>query len=347
MVSSAEHKPKLSEAIKPTTSIPCGWVNVCKSSKVRRKPKAVKLFGQKLVVWRDNNRKAVLMSEYCAHQGASLAQGRVTDGRIECPFHKAQFDNCGICTAIPFVTHIPQTLAQHTYPTQERYGYIWAWHGTSEPLWDLPEFAPDEAERKSYMTLRFSFATNTTFQRILENLTDALHLVTLHKMQALAEPTVEFSQTKTSFSFRATIKPKSYVGFGKYLTKLIGLDIQSYELVAYSTPTTHISDSRINGEQKFISLISVTTHSEYENNQQVLLKVKKTGKWWLDAIYFIAFGLQIWAAGAQDIPIWNGMDALQGGAYLPIDHVTLEYRKFFSKWVAAANTNIYQMKDRG
>src|SRR5690348_12363488 len=129
-----------SRVVEKDLNLAAGWYIVLSSRKLTQKPVAVRLFGQDLVAWRNSSGKPVLMEEHCSHMGASLVGGRVVNDCIECPFHKWQFNGgSGKCASIPDTTHIPQTAYQFVYTNLiERYGYLWAWYGTPEPLFALP-----------------------------------------------------------------------------------------------------------------------------------------------------------------------------------------------------------------
>src|SRR5687768_18079000 len=51
-----------------------------------RPVKAVRVFGEDLVLFRHENRYG-LLERHCAHRGADLAYGRLEDGGLRCSFH--------------------------------------------------------------------------------------------------------------------------------------------------------------------------------------------------------------------------------------------------------------------
>ena len=64
------------------------WHVVCVSTDVGAdKPKAVRLLGEELVLWRDDQGKVNAWKDYCGHRGAKLSLGCVKQGQIECPYH--------------------------------------------------------------------------------------------------------------------------------------------------------------------------------------------------------------------------------------------------------------------
>ena len=51
------------------------------------KPQQIKIMGEELVLFRDDQGRAGLLGLNCSHRLTSLAYGRVEDGGIRCPFH--------------------------------------------------------------------------------------------------------------------------------------------------------------------------------------------------------------------------------------------------------------------
>jgi phenylpropionate dioxygenase-like ring-hydroxylating dioxygenase large terminal subunit len=159
------------------------WYVAMPAERLRAKPVALRLFGQDLVAWRDGAGRPVIMPRYCPHQGASLAIGSVADGCLRCPFHGWRFDAAGTCVLIPSSPSIPPTARIQPYPSAERYGYVWAWYGGSEPLFELPDFPALEGDRDSYAGFRFDNATTGTSRQLLENAIDYFHFNTLHGLE--------------------------------------------------------------------------------------------------------------------------------------------------------------------
>src|SRR5205085_1059112 len=144
------------------------------------RPRPLELFGLPLVAWRGGGGRPVVMPRFCPHMGASLALGDVVDGCLRCPFHHWRFAASGACVEIPRIERIPTTARHPPYPTIERYGYIWVWYGTAEPMFELPDFPALEAGSGDYVGFRFSDETTGTVRQLLENAVDYFHFLTLH-----------------------------------------------------------------------------------------------------------------------------------------------------------------------
>jgi phthalate 4,5-dioxygenase oxygenase subunit len=109
----------------------------------------VRVLGQDLVLFRDNENRLGLIDRGCPHRGADLAYGRLEDGGLRCPFHGWLFDVSGQCLetpAEPAGSRLCQRIRQRAYPVQERNGIVFGYLGEGEPP-EFPNFdcftAPD------------------------------------------------------------------------------------------------------------------------------------------------------------------------------------------------------------
>ena len=97
-----------------------------------RPVKAIKLLGQDLVLFKDENGRYGLLDRACPHRGADLAYGRIEDGGLRCAFHGWLFDTRGQCLqtpAEPEGSKLAQRIRQRAYPVVERSGVLFAWLG--------------------------------------------------------------------------------------------------------------------------------------------------------------------------------------------------------------------------
>src|SRR5690625_1269749 len=115
----------------------------------KRPVKAVRLLGQDLVLFRDENGELGLLDRDCPHRGADLSYGRLEDGGLRCPFYGWLFNVKGECLetpAEPAQSNFRKSVHQGAYPVVERSGIIFAYMGEGEAP-AFPEFdcfvAPD------------------------------------------------------------------------------------------------------------------------------------------------------------------------------------------------------------
>jgi phenylpropionate dioxygenase-like ring-hydroxylating dioxygenase large terminal subunit len=117
-------------------------------------PKAVKILGEDLILFRDGQGKPGLVLPRCAHRGASLYYGKVEERGIRCCYHGWLWDAQGHCLEQPCeedggAKHRGK-VRQPWYPVEERYGLVFAYLGPPAkkpvlPRYDcLEELAPGE-----------------------------------------------------------------------------------------------------------------------------------------------------------------------------------------------------------
>jgi phenylpropionate dioxygenase-like ring-hydroxylating dioxygenase large terminal subunit len=98
----------------------------------------VRLLGQDLVLFRNEQGQFGLLDRPCPHRGADLAFARHEGDGLRCPFHGWKFDVSGQCLetpAEPLESRLCSRIRQRSYPVIERSGVLMAWLGPqdSEP----------------------------------------------------------------------------------------------------------------------------------------------------------------------------------------------------------------------
>jgi len=128
------------------------WYPVIHDNLVKRKPIGMKMLGEDLVLFRDENNEVKALSDFCPHRGARLSGGiRRTpgggpdtgklnnefNGYVTCPYHGYTFNGEGVCVAA--LTDGPNSglvgkLRAPAYPTKTHRGVVWVWMGETEPV---------------------------------------------------------------------------------------------------------------------------------------------------------------------------------------------------------------------
>src|SRR5690242_18962765 len=101
-----------------------------------RAVRPVRLLGENLVLFRDEQGRYGLIERHCAHRGADLAFGRLENGGLRYAFHGWLFDVTGQCLetpAEPKYSKLCQGIRQRSYPVVERSGILWTFLGEGEP----------------------------------------------------------------------------------------------------------------------------------------------------------------------------------------------------------------------
>lgn len=172
-------------------TFPRGWLMVARSSDVAGAPHAIHMLGRELVAYRGESGHVFVLDAYCPHMGAHLAADqtsgsaahRVEGDSIRCPYHSWRFGPDGKCDHIPYFDGaIPAAAKIRTYPVEERFGCVFAWHDPEEgapdyhppalPEWDDPQWLAAEFDDLGTLDVHP--------QEILDNLVDTRHFGPIH-----------------------------------------------------------------------------------------------------------------------------------------------------------------------
>src|SRR5882757_714917 len=98
--------------------------------------KALRLLGEDLVLFRDEQGRYGLVGRSCPHRGTDLSFGRLENGGLRCAFHGWLFDVTGQCLetpAEPEGSSLCVNIRQIAYPVVEKSGILFAYLGEGEP----------------------------------------------------------------------------------------------------------------------------------------------------------------------------------------------------------------------
>lgn len=158
------------------------WQPVCLSVELTNVPKAIRIMGEELVAFRDKSGNIGVMHRQCAHRGASLEFGIVSEKGIRCCYHGWHFDVDGTLLDAPCEqdsTRLKETVTQGAYPAFERNGLVFAYMGPAEEQPPFPEFGsytfPDDNR-----LVPFSNIYPCNWLQVYENIMDHMHTAVLH-----------------------------------------------------------------------------------------------------------------------------------------------------------------------
>jgi phenylpropionate dioxygenase-like ring-hydroxylating dioxygenase large terminal subunit len=163
------------------------WYVAAWSHEVTRgQPRQVRMLGFDFVLFRDGQGRAVCLSDVCVHRGASLGRGVVANGCVACPYHGWQFDGTGNCVLIPSLgegASIPRRVRVDSYPTLERYGWVWCFLGdlpeAERPA--IPELFPEYDDPAGWARVPYHFDAKANWMRFEENSLDTAHVNFVHR----------------------------------------------------------------------------------------------------------------------------------------------------------------------
>ena len=164
------------------------WYPIALSQEITNdEPLEVDIMSLKFVAFRDTAGKAHVLSNTCIHRGGSLAGGKVKGDCVACPYHGWEFNGDGQCMYLPtnpLDTKLPARAKVDSYPTQERYGIVFAFLGDlgeneRPPLYDIVEY--DAAGWRANDVVVFE--VDAYYQRSMENGLDGAHNEFVHPLQ--------------------------------------------------------------------------------------------------------------------------------------------------------------------
>ena len=185
-------------------------------------PRAVRVLGEDLVLFRNGSERAGLVHARCCHRGTTLYYGRVEEKGIRCCYHGWLFDAEGHCLDQPCEPEGGRQrgrIRQPWYPVQERYGLIFAYMGPPDRKPILPRYeCLDVLDDGEFIEADDSSLGGggppiipCNWLQHFENVVDPLHVPILHGafsgMQftdaMAAMPEVAFETTETAVKVRS------------------------------------------------------------------------------------------------------------------------------------------------
>src|SRR5487761_1577021 len=99
-------------------------------------PLPVRLLGEDLVLFRDEQGRPGLLGLHCSHRAADLSYGRLEDGGLRCLYHGWLYDIHGNCLeqpGEPAGSDFKSKIHHPAYPCHEIGGIIYAYLGPGAP----------------------------------------------------------------------------------------------------------------------------------------------------------------------------------------------------------------------
>ncbi|HEV7803107.1 MAG TPA: Rieske 2Fe-2S domain-containing protein [Burkholderiales bacterium] len=163
------------------------WYPALATWRLGRKPKAIKLLGEEIVIYRDRG-KLYALQDRCAHRGARLSMGKCLypgTGTISCPYHgwtyKGESGKCVAKLVEGPDAPIPAKAKVKTYPVREFARVIWVFVGDMDAVEldeDLPEYLSNAAEWHTIWNWR---TYKCDWRLLSDNLSHDQHAPFLHR----------------------------------------------------------------------------------------------------------------------------------------------------------------------
>jgi phenylpropionate dioxygenase-like ring-hydroxylating dioxygenase large terminal subunit len=164
----------------PRPRFPIGWFKVAAADEVEPGTMVERAFlGQQVVAFRTASGRPAVVSAYCPHLGANLSRGGTVIGEsLRCPFHSLRWGTDGSCTGSDYPGDPPYSLRLPSYPTIERFGFLFAWHDPTGdgPTFDIPDLDLEGWTDPQVTTIPIKAHVET----IHENGVDMVHFGVVH-----------------------------------------------------------------------------------------------------------------------------------------------------------------------
>jgi len=205
---------ELTARVGPDT--PCGeylrrfWHPILLSSQLGKRPLAIRVLGEDLVIYRDLSGDIGLLHLHCAHRGASLEFGIVAEHGIRCCYHGWMFANDGTILETPgepATSPHKHRYCQGAYPVVEYRDLIFAYLGPPEVRPEFPLF--DTMVMPDNRMVPYIIHSPCNWQQVSENSMDPFHVPFLHTRVSGAQfsevfgelPIIEYHETALGFFY--------------------------------------------------------------------------------------------------------------------------------------------------
>lgn len=311
--------------------IPSGWFCVARSHEIQpAEVRAIRVFGQELVLFRTREGAARVLDAHCPHLGAHLARpitggegGKVVGNALQCPFHAWQWDgSSGRCVKIPYAKSLPPNARTRAWEVVERAGLILVWHhpAAKAPAFDLPMLPELEGDEYTVVCRKEREARSTPFD-MGENSVDLAHFVTVHGLTEYPDR----SRTETTCdgpTLRITGPAETALGSGSPIP--LTLDRQFYGL-GFVT----IRFRGIPGADPVL-LITTTPYDE----QHLIMRWTFFAEQTLAETLGVAFADTLMQGVLPDLPIWEHKVYLPNPILCDGDGPIAEYRRWARQFYA-------------
>jgi nitrite reductase/ring-hydroxylating ferredoxin subunit len=197
------------------------WHPFMLASELADVPKAIRLLGEDLVIFRDKSGQLGLLHRLCMHRGASLEFGIPQDHGIMCCYHGWHFDVDGTVIATPAEpesSQIRNNFCQGAYAVREEFGMFFAYLGPPdlEPEFPIYDTFTHPSDTK---LVPYKVELPCNWVQVVENAADPIHNAYLHAIVSGLQfspafavlPALDFVETPLGFLSMATRRVKDNV----------------------------------------------------------------------------------------------------------------------------------------
>ena len=157
------------------------WQPICLSQELSDLPRAVRVLGEDLVVFRAGSGDVGVLHRHCSHRGASLEYGIVAERGLRCCYHGWLFAPDGAILETPGEppgSRLKDSFRHGAYPAREHRGLVFAYMGPPAERPEFPLF--DTCEDPDGRMAPYSVWHDCNWLQVQENIMDPIHACFLH-----------------------------------------------------------------------------------------------------------------------------------------------------------------------
>lgn len=158
------------------------WYVAGRSEDFGRELSPVRMLEDKIVIYRDTKGMAIALEDACPHRKLPLSRGTVEGDNVVCGYHGLTFGCSGECVIAPTqLDNPPRRAAVHSYPAEDRWGFLWLWMGDPaqadrDRIIDIPNFDNPTWGK----TAKGAMQMACHYLYITDNLLDPSHVAWVH-----------------------------------------------------------------------------------------------------------------------------------------------------------------------
>ena len=201
--------------------------------------------GDPVVMFRTEAGEPAILEDRCCHRHLPLSLGKRIGDRVQCGYHGLEFDADGVCVSVPGQSRVPPGAGVRSYPTVERYRYIWIWPGDPEKA--NPDLIPDYHWNNDpgWVSNTGYFYVESNHQLLVDNLLDLSHVQFIHATTLGADGVTDAPLNTTRDGDRVHIDrwimdmppPAMFAGAGDFPG-----DVDRWQLITWTAPTHVVID---------------------------------------------------------------------------------------------------------
>jgi hypothetical protein len=234
----------------------------------------------------------------------------------------------------------------------ERYGLVWLWDGSPNPLFDLPViFELEEAGFGGWAspfvhTSRMKIG-RTPVSRMLEQVFDTVHHTELHnlpgtvRLTVLDEPLWErrdprrpsHSDQGAWIGTVTEIDIKRYVALEK-TASLLRIPMDSIRLVTDFWPSGFVGRLFLGGHHYFTLMVTVNPYERVGYFTNITMRSSGPLR---TLLYHVLFAAQIRMMARQDLPVIQSLRPESGGVLVKDDSPIIKFRRWYANWIISAD----------